>query len=210
MREEFLGDSYDLVKRFWASSLKGIAPLWAHPHFVPSELRPNFKKATTIPVLALEPPISKSGVVARGATMVFPAEDFGLLLDPDSGIPLAVDHPTNRVHCSVNFIEQLFEAHPNLTYVVCFDQSHDRSRPELKGLRQLEEKRKMLTAAGLFSFYYKSHARFFFVARDEARLAKIRQRLVTAGIPDRRFKPPYEPGELEGGAMEEASGAPRT
>ena len=200
MREEFLGDSYDIVKRFWASSLRPIAPLSAHPHFVPAEMRAAFKKTTSVPVLELDPPVGKHGAVAKGAKIVYPEGDFGLLLDPDTGIPLTADHATNRVHCSVDFIASLFGAHANLTYVICFDQSHDRNHA-LKGLRQMEKKRELITAAGLSSFFYKSHARFFFVTRDEATLAKIRKRLSTAGIPDVRFRPPYRPEGFDAGVF---------
>src|SRR5438552_17254728 len=38
VHEKYLGDSYDLVKRFWCESLGPVAPLYAHPRFVPSLL----------------------------------------------------------------------------------------------------------------------------------------------------------------------------
>src|SRR6266478_6504291 len=33
VHEKYLGDSYDLVKRFWCESLGPVAPLYAHPRF---------------------------------------------------------------------------------------------------------------------------------------------------------------------------------
>lgn len=33
MKREFLGDSYDMVKRFWADLLRHTAPLYADPRF---------------------------------------------------------------------------------------------------------------------------------------------------------------------------------
>ena len=39
MDEQWLGDSYDLVKRFWKKSLEPVAPLYSHPRFVPSTIR---------------------------------------------------------------------------------------------------------------------------------------------------------------------------
>lgn len=43
MDERFLGDSYDLVKRFWAESLRPIGELYADIAFVPEKLREKFR-----------------------------------------------------------------------------------------------------------------------------------------------------------------------
>src|SRR5438445_7171282 len=71
MDEQWLGDSYDLVKRFWKKSLEPVAPLYAHPRFVPSTIRTHYTAVTTIPILDTRP---------HGRV--------GVLIDPDTGIPL--------------------------------------------------------------------------------------------------------------------------
>jgi len=55
MRETYLGDSYDLVKRFWYESLKSIAPLYAHPRFVPPAIHSKYTAVTSISILDVRP-----------------------------------------------------------------------------------------------------------------------------------------------------------
>jgi hypothetical protein len=51
VRGIYLGDSYDIVKRFWSESLRAVAPLLAHPRFVPADIRMQYTSVTSIPVL---------------------------------------------------------------------------------------------------------------------------------------------------------------
>jgi hypothetical protein len=74
MREVYLGDSYDLIKRFWTENLCKVAPLYAHSRFVPQSIRKQYTKVTAVPVLES-----------------VPEKSFGLLLDPQIGIPLPTD-----------------------------------------------------------------------------------------------------------------------
>src|SRR5579863_1073323 len=106
MDESYLGDSYDLVKRFFCKTLYPIAPLYAHPQFVPSEIREAYLAATTIPIFDGPPQSS-----------------FGILLDPDKGVCLG--RATGK-HASLSLIVELYE---NLApkYIVCFDQSFSRN-----------------------------------------------------------------------------------
>jgi hypothetical protein len=46
MNQKYLGDSYDMVKRFWADILRPIAPLCAHPDFIPEPVRERFLRLT--------------------------------------------------------------------------------------------------------------------------------------------------------------------
>jgi hypothetical protein len=80
MNQKFLGDSYDLVKRFLAQTVNPIATIYAHPKFVPEEMREKYTKLTTIPVLGSAP---------EGR--------FGILLDPDTGISLSGKTTSARV-----------------------------------------------------------------------------------------------------------------
>ena len=100
MREIYLGDSYDLVKRFWCESLKSIAPLYAHPRFVASAIRRQYTAATSIPILDSHP-----------------VGQFGILFDPHTGVPLPTESPslTNASHASLPFMVQTgHELHPQV------------------------------------------------------------------------------------------------
>src|SRR5260370_12445075 len=98
MRKSYLGDSYDLGKCFWYESLKPIAPLYSHPRFVASAIRTQYTALTSIPIL--------------DSHAVGP---FGILFDPNTGIPLPTDSPgvTNASHASLPFMVQTDdELHP--------------------------------------------------------------------------------------------------
>lgn len=71
MHERYLGDSYDIVKRFFGEQLSPIAPMHAHPRFVPNDLYDAFTRLTTIPIWDENADV-----------------EFSLLLDPHTGIPL--------------------------------------------------------------------------------------------------------------------------
>ncbi|HSU14091.1 hypothetical protein [Longimicrobium sp.] len=168
MRAEFLGDSYDLVKRFWVQGLGTIAPLYSHPNFVPPGMRFAYTAATTIPVLEPEN---------------LPNTQFGLLLDPDTGITLSTN--VKRSHASLALIVEIIgKYHP--AYMICFDQSfhrkHELSRPE-----QMRKKQAYLHEHGVPSFYYKSHAPFLFAALGDEPLLDVKARLISLGIPAERL-----------------------
>jgi len=172
MRGKYLGDSYDLVKRFWAEKLLPIAPLYAHPKFVPEPIREEYETVTSIPMLVLES---------------VPKAPFGILLDPDTGIPLpGTPKPATVTHATLPFIVDAFERlQPK--YVICFDQSYHRQH-ELSRERQRQTKMKFLNKCGFASFYYVSHAPFLFAAKSTVGLAEIYTRLVALGIPETRFE----------------------
>ncbi|SPE45500.1 hypothetical protein SBA7_860002 [Candidatus Sulfotelmatobacter sp. SbA7] len=173
MREVFLGDSYDLVKRFWRESLDSIGPLYAHPRFIPLSIRKQFTAVTTIPIL---------GTLPKG--------HFGILLDPDTGVPLPSKQAVRRTakHAPLTFIVGLnVEMRPD--YLICFDQSYHRLH-ELDRKQQRAEKGKFLAQKGLSSFYYVSHAPFLFVASQPLILRNILDRLVSLGIPKDRLELP--------------------
>ena len=137
MKPQFLGDSYDLVKRFWAERLASIAPLFAHPKFVPSSIEREYKKLVGIRILTSE-------TVTR--------KPFGLFLDPDTGIPLptASAQKASIAHAPVSFIAgELNRLKPK--YLICFDQSHDRNC----GLTKEEQRHSKIAALrelGIASF----------------------------------------------------------
>lgn len=171
MRDIYLGDSYDLVKRFWAQILGSIAPVYAHGRFVPAALREKFICLTTIPILDL----------GR-----LPEKPFGLLLDPHTGIPLP-DAKSQKVSAALAPVSFIMEQFATLkpSFMVCFDQAHDRHRSKVLNVaEQREVKRDALLSCGVFSFYYLSHAPFLFMAKDIEVLSIVRSTLVDTGIPE--------------------------
>ena len=51
MKRDYLGDSYDAVKRLWQQALLDWAPLYAEPRFMPQDLQEEFTRLTGIPML---------------------------------------------------------------------------------------------------------------------------------------------------------------
>lgn len=173
MHAKYLGDSYDIVKRFWAEQLMGIAPLFAHPRFIPPGIAPAFVDMVRMPIFSHS---------AR------PTEPFGLFLDPHTGIPLptSLSRRATVSHAPLSFIEAEFErCGPH--YQVCFDQSHDRGSG-LSRVEQRSRKQEALRVRRIASFYYVSHAPFLFAARDSAVLGFIHRRLLDSGLPSSRFE----------------------
>jgi hypothetical protein len=172
MRDLYLGDSYDFVKRFWAESLRSIAPIYAHSQFVPDGMRKGYTAMTRIPIL-------DEGKV--------PKKPFGLLLDPDTGIPLLSQSrvKATRSHAPLAFIVDL-NSTLRPAYMICFDQSYHRHN-ELRKPEQLEKKRAFLQTKGIGSFYFDSHAPFLFMAERDELLSALKERLLSRGIPQCRF-----------------------
>lgn len=173
MNEGFLGDSYDMVKRFWWEQLRPIAPLYAHHRFVPVPIRDRYVSLTGIPILAPDQPAP-----------------FGILLDPHTGIPLPSEAPrrVSLAHAPLDFLVALSaERSPN--YLICFDQAHDRREGAAPREAQWAAKVDYLRRAGLAAFYYVSHSPFLFAAPDPRVLRDIRGRLTAVGIPGKRFRP---------------------
>lgn len=174
MREMYLGDSYDIVKRFWADALKSLAPLYSHSRFVPIGIRQRYTTLTSIPILDSDSP---------------PDFDFSLLLDPDVGIPSPSEGyvRASNFHAPLSFIAEL-NAQLSPVCMICFDQSYHR-RLELTREAQRDKKRLVLNERGISSFYYVSHAPFLFMAGSPDNLIKVFEQLVSVGIPRSRLEP---------------------
>jgi hypothetical protein len=175
MRDIFLGDSYDLVKRYWREQLGCVAPLYAHAKFIRPSLHERFTTLTTIPILDLKQ---------------LPNTPYGLFLDPHTGIPLP-DDSTKRVSNAYATLPYIVELSTQLTpqYLICFDQSiHRKHKSGLTAEQQREAKRSYLRVQGIVSFYYISHAPFVFMARGTTTLRAIRDRLIAIGIPEQTPK----------------------
>ena len=171
MKREYLGDSYDAVKRMWRELLADWAPLHAEPRFLPDDLRQEFTKLTGIPMLtAARPPA------------------YSILNDPDTGIrlPGQQNQAEGRRHISIEtIISQLRTS--GVQCVITFDQSDYRNR-RLKRDEQRRKKMRLLAEEGFYSFYYVSHAPFLFAVPNSDALQRIKGILKDAGIPNERFE----------------------
>ena len=170
MKRDYLGDSYDAVKRLWQQVLVDWAPLYADPRFIPEGLRGEFTRLTGISML----PDS-------------PQQPYSILNDPDTGIRLPGENNQreSRVHIALPRIRKVLR--PRLRCVITFDQS-DYRPSELKRDQQRHSKMRFLAEAGLFAFYYVSHAFFLFTFSDAKSRFQLRERLQAFGIPDDRFE----------------------
>jgi hypothetical protein len=192
MNEKYLGDSFDIVKRFWREQLACVAPLYAHSRFVPDTLWIRFTQLTTIPVLDLRPPRKARKHSSKQAqpAPALPPQPFGLFFDPHTGVPLPneAEKKVSIDHAPLPFIV-VENSRLKPAYMVCFDQSVDRRKKNgPKAHEQRETKREFLRGRGIASFYYVSHAPFLFMAEDVETLRAIRSRLLGLGIPEQTAK----------------------
>jgi hypothetical protein len=171
MKRDFLGDSYDAVKRLWRDLLQHWAPLHADARFIPEDLRADFTLLTGIPMLTDNRP-----------------DVFSILNDPDTGIRLPGERNQNesQSHISISFImRQLAES--GASCVITFDQS-DYRHSRMDREEQRQAKMRSLADSGFHSFYYVSHAPFLFAASNSQALREVRQILIAAGMPAKRLE----------------------
>lgn len=171
MKREYLGDSYDAVKRLWQQALSGWATLYAEPRFIPEGIQEEFTSLTGIAMLHAAP-----------------SEPYSILNDPDTGIRLPGEdnQAESRTHIALPTIRDQLRQ-PGLRVVVTFDQS-DYRHSELKRDQQRRAKLRFLTESGLYAFYYVSHAPFLFAFPNDECRQQLRERLRSFGIPDERFE----------------------
>jgi hypothetical protein len=161
----YLGDSYDIVKRFFCEALRGLGyTVFIDPTFT-SLL--NEKEGSFYSFLGVKPLGERSTDGPLTA----------LFLDPDTG----VGSRDGARHVSLSRIGRELQ---HYAIVFAFDQAFSRqSKPKdvmalkLSALREL----------GCSGFFYDSHARFLFASGDPIRLASLRRRLFDLGLPGSRF-----------------------
>lgn len=146
MNPDWFGDSYDVVKRYFAEVIRALGyavyvdPMptgnWRHTEA-------NFLKF-----------LGAKHVRDHDTSM-----KSALLLDPDTGIGT---RPSPR-HTTVERVASRLKEH---TLVFVFDQSFSRGTPSLS---QLQEKLGCLHGLDVHGFYYDFHARFLFASRSNDR-----------------------------------------
>jgi hypothetical protein len=171
MTREKLGDSYDIVKRFFRDTLSNIAPLQSDPYFLEPALEwRDYEQAT--------------GIILRSDRCT--RRPIGVLLDPHTGICVRDRIRRGRAHVTMQRIANVLRD-PSVAYCLVFDQSLKRNRVQREV--QLRAKLRNLRRRRVRAFYYDSHAPFLFATRSKRKLDRLKQALRRAGIPQRRFFP---------------------
>jgi hypothetical protein len=165
MNPDFLGDSFDIVKRFFIENIKSLGyQVFVDPMFTGEWTgldRQFYKLVGAVPL--------GNFVKTGGRT--------ALLLDPDTGIR----EKRSKGHITMDILVRHLQQHE---IVFSFDQSFSRAGEPI-----VEIKRKLntLQSLGAVGFYYDSHARFLFAAKSREALMEIEQKLLDTGLPERRF-----------------------
>ncbi|HEY2323176.1 MAG TPA: hypothetical protein VGJ82_09980 [Thermoanaerobaculia bacterium] len=163
MNTKYLGDSYDLVKRFFSRELTNIGyEVVADPMFTGPWA--DADKSRLLNLVQVSP--ERKNVVGRTA----------LFLDPDTGI----HERQSRHHVSYARIAGETESYQ---LVFSFDQSFSRREAPITVIRRKIE---AMRALGCSAMYYDSHARFLFASRVDA-VMELREHLLSVGLPGSRL-----------------------
>ncbi len=163
MNPKWFGDTYDIVKRFFASALHELD----YDVYIDPMLTGDWdgKEERLYEFLKMRP--------VKDARNTMSA----LFLDPDTGIG-SVPSPK---HTTISSMVGQLETHE---IVYSFDQSFSRGSDPAA---QMNVKLATVSEQGAFGFYFDSHARFLFCSADEVRLKKLGDHLRHKGIPSQRL-----------------------
>ena len=171
MKRQYLGDSYDAVKRLWQEIFAEWAPLHAEPRFIPTDIRGKFTAFTRIPILSERCPAV-----------------YSILNDPDTGIRLPDRANQTEGASHVNLATILGQLRNSaIRCVITFDQSHHREQG-FTSKDQRKAKIQWLKRERMHAFYYVSHAPFLFAFSRTAYMKAARALLRKAGLPDGRIE----------------------
>ena len=165
MNPAYFGDSYDLVKRFFCRELSLLGySVTVDPMLTGAwgETEGQFYR-----LIGAEPAGQQRQLSQRAA----------LFLDPDTG----VKEKGGKQHAS---FDRVARECTNYRLVFAFDQSFSR---QAKAATVMREKLSALKARGCHGMYYDSHARFIFVANNQAVLHELQTQLLSLGLPASRL-----------------------
>ena len=165
MNPAYLGDSYDVVKRFFCDMARSVGyVVYIDPMFTgawTSRQRVTFLRFLGAREFDADPP--KSPV--------------DLLIDPDTGIR-AKGGPSHTTFTTIaNRCEQC-------ALVFVFDQSFSRGQ---NAHEAMTSKLAALHSLGVRGVYYDSHARFLICSKSSTRTKRFQKVLIQAGPPPDRF-----------------------
>lgn len=161
MNPRFLGDSYDIVKRFFCHELSVLGyDVVAEPMFTGEW---NVRSDGFFRLIGARP---REGAASKSASSA-------LFFDPDTG----VNGKGGRRHVS---FDTLATAASTYAIAFSFDQSFSRrltcAEVMAKKLAEIRQRR-------CYAMYYSSHAHFIFVSARQAPLIMLRDHLVALGMP---------------------------
>jgi hypothetical protein len=165
MNPSYLGDSYDLVKRFFCHELSHLGYLVSADPMLTGAW--NSDEQDFYRLIGAQP--FKQTLPGASRTALF--------IDPDTGI----NARGSEKHASY---KRLAQESTRYRLVFAFDQSFSRlSKPKEVMLGKLAE----LNSLGCHGMYYDSHARFLFVAQECNVLQELMTHLLSLGLPSSRL-----------------------
>ena len=167
MRAEFLGDSYDIVKRFFCEVVRSLG----FTVYIDAMLTGAWSGQEESFFRFLGVQRCPAAHQLHGMTALF--------LDPDTG----VNEKGSPAHVSYGRLVQEAENH---ALVFSFDQAFSRAG---ESGPKLQVKLGAMASRGCAALYYASHAHFLFVSREHAHLRRLRTHLVELGLPAERLVP---------------------
>ena len=171
MNPLWFGDSYDLVKRFFAEAVRSLG----YAVYIEPMLTGEWD--------GREDQLLRLLQVQHVRDHVSSNERSALLIDPDTGI----SERSSPKHVSLGRIVEHLVTHD---LIFAFDQSFSRIGDADAVMRSKLERLNVCGAAG---FYYNSHARFLFAASSWEPLAALQARLRESGLPTSRLLPNSAP-----------------
>lgn len=163
MNPKWFGDSFDIVKRFFAFSLRDLD----YDVFVDPMLTGEWDgdEERLYRFLGMRP------------VEEYRSSESAIFLDPDTGIGANA----SARHTTISKIFDLLGTHE---IVFSFDQSFSRGDAHLP---QMQAKLTRLSELGASGFYFDSHARFLFASLESERLTSIQNHFESLGLPGARF-----------------------
>jgi hypothetical protein len=168
MNSSYFGDSYDLVKKVLIDLVKNLGYTIAiDPMFTD-----NYEPYSIA--------FCKLVGVQHFENELVPSSNVCLFIDPDKGIK----EIRSLEHVSYEDLQNKCEKGYGLLMV--FDQSFSRSNSK-NILVLMNQKLAILHRLGLFGLYYRSHANFIFLSKDERRITDVESALLQLGLPTDRI-----------------------
>ncbi|WP_242512299.1 hypothetical protein [Pseudolysobacter antarcticus] len=173
MNIQYVGDSYDIVKRFFCEALRALK----YTVYIDPMSTDEWKSSDTRSFY-------KFLGVQHADACDKPGRRTALLFDPDTGL----SEKKSKKHLSFVRLEQaLVEQSLAHGIVFVFDQSFSRGS-DLEKQKKMRHKLDLLNKGKCFGFYYNSHASFLFASSKESHLLALQRHLKKLGLPEFRIR----------------------
>jgi hypothetical protein len=185
VKKEFLGDSYDLVKRFLIHTLQPLGTWAVHPMLTEPEGVFGPAEVALYETLLGAPIISHDvlrGNTDRDAYFRCCMDHEGpLLLEPNTGFKIGHSRSVDHLH-QADLVPLV-----NDRLVMIYDQGRSRLLTREGVERDLREKLRGLLTVDLRAIAYRSHTCFLFVSRHAHVIDHARALMLGAGLPEFRL-----------------------